>query len=493
MTRTPTDKPAGWLRKLALAASVLLPAMAGTAFSQQTLDAEVSMEAAVHTGAFTPFWQVSNRHGLASIDNYGYARAALSYKNQLTGNWRLEAEADLVAGLGTDRNFIVQQAYADVYFKWLGLSVGSKERSFEQLNPLLSSGGLVWSGNARPIPQVRLGAFDYVPICRRFAMKAEVSFGWFTDGAYLSQTANESESYVKGIKFHTKNFYMRIGDPLGHWVWEMGYRMDTQFGGTQYLTDGEKIVLGSGIKQYWQALIPQSGGEASYEGEQIAYAGNHMGSELLKLSYQWKGKRISAYMENYFDDFSGMGKLNGFDGLWGIEYHDSRQSHVEGIVFEYYQSTNQSGPLHGVDNDPLCLKTGGADDYYNNFIYPGWTHWGHSIGSPLAVSPMYNDDGTLSFKHNRVKAFHLGINGRIVKDFGYRLLMTHSRSWGTVFQPTIDVMRNFSFLAEAIYAPSKLEGWEFKASIAADFGDLYGDNAGLQLSVKKAMNILRRQ
>lgn len=478
--------------RLAATALAIIACLIPAKAQKQSLDAAVAIEAAGHIGDHTPLWQVSNRDGLPSLDNYGYVRAAIGYEHKLPRGWRLDMKADLVGGIGTDRNFIIQQAYADIYWKWLGLSIGSKERHFEQLDPRLSSGGLVWSGNARPIPQVRLGAFDYVQICRRFALKAEVAFGWFTDGDYLSETAGSGVSYVTGIKYHTKNFYMRIGDPTGHWLWEMGYRLETQFGGTQHLPDGSEVTIGSGWRQYWEALIPQSASESQYEGEKIAFSGNTLGSELLKLTYQWKGKSVSAYMENYFDDFSGMGKLNGFDGLWGVAYRNTQKAPITGVVMEYYQSTNQSGPLHGVDYDPLCLKTGGGDNYYNNFIYPGWTHWGHSIGTPLAASPMYNEDGTLDFHHNRVKALHLGIDGCITDEFDYRVLMTFSRSWGTVFRPSIDVMENFSLLAEVRYKPTKLQGWSFAASVGADISDIYGDNGGLQLCVKKEFNILKK-
>ena len=70
-------------------------------------------------------------------------------------------------------------------------------------------------------------------------------------------------------------------------------------------------------------------------------------------------------MENFYDDFSGMGKFNGWDGLWGIEYKKKDNQLISGLVLEYFQSTNQSGPMHGLD-DSEVKKTGGADDYYNN-------------------------------------------------------------------------------------------------------------------------------
>lgn len=467
------------------------------------LDAFVEMEGTGHIGENTPLWQVSNRHGLPSLNNFGYVRGGIDYKLKLPHHWRFDSKVDLVAGVGLDRPFIVQQAYADLSFHWLTLSVGSKERSFEQLNSYLSSGGLVWSGNARPIPQIRIGAFDYVQFFRRFGLKGELSFGWFTDDDYQYDRQKETDDialrenyWTSDIKYHSKNFYMRIGDPDKHWIWEMGYRLDTQFGGVQHAQylNGEKpdIVLGTGWKQYWQALIPQKGDSSQPEGSQIAFAGNMLGSELLKLNYQWKGKKVSIYMENYFDDFSGMGKLNQFDGLWGFEYKNKNSDYLDNLVVEYYQSTCQSGPLHGEDNGVLCGKTGGGDNYYNNFSYPGWTHWGRSIGTPLVASPMYNDNGILYFKYTRVKAFHIGVSGKLSDELRYRFMMSFNKTWGTVFRPLIEPLENFSAMAEFIYTPQKLDNWQFTASLAGDAGEIYGDNLGLRINVRKVFNVIRK-
>lgn len=493
-------------RYLVFPVSMFCCLLAGTQLFAQnhSLDAFVEMEGSGHIGENTPLWQFSNRNGLPSLDNYGYVRGGLDYHLNMPKNWRLDSKVDLVVGAGLDRYFIVQQAYADLSFHWLTLSVGSKERSFEQLNPSLSSGGLVWSGNARPIPQIRLGAFDYVQFCRRFAMKAEVSYGWFTDNSYQEERIKETDNIAlrsnymtKDIKYHNKNFYMRIGDPAKNWIWEMGYRLDTQFGGVQYweYENGDKVqkVLGTGWKQYWQALIPQRGDSSQPEGEQIAYAGNMLGSELLKLTYQWKDKSVAVYMENYFDDFSAMGKLNMFDGLWGFEYRNRQSDYIDNIVFEYYQSTYQSGPLHGVDNGVLCEKTGGGDNYYNNFSYPGWSHWGRSIGTPLVASPIYNDNGILYFKYTRVKAVHIGVSGSITDELKYRFKMSFNKTWGTVFYPTVEPLENFSAFAELVYSPRKLDNWRFTASVAGDAGGIYGDNLGLQINVRKEFNIIRKK
>lgn len=91
--------------------------------------------------------------------------------------------------------------------------------------------------------------------------------------------------------------------------------LDVQFGG--YKSAGTDAGdLGNSWKDYFKVFIPTHGDDSSPEGEQIAYQGNFMGSEHIRMTYRHNDFSISAYMENYYDDFSGMGKLNGFDGLW---------------------------------------------------------------------------------------------------------------------------------------------------------------------------------
>lgn len=258
--------------------------------------------------------------------------------------------------------------------------------------------------------------------------------------------------------------------------------LDNQFGG--YKVGGsDEGDLGNGWKDYIHALIPQGGGDDA-EGDKSWYQGNYMGSEHFRLTYNCKETSFSIYLENYYDDFSGMGKLNGLDGLWGIEYKSPKTQAINGIILEYYQTTNQSGPLHGLDNS-IIKKTGGADDYYNNGWYPGWTHWGMSIGNPLITSPIYNKNGNLAFQYNRVKAIHLGWSGNITSEWIYRAKLSFNRTWGTPYKPIPEILENFSTFAEFKYIPSKWQGWSFTGSVAFDIGDIYGDNLGFQLKIHK--------
>ena len=454
--------------------------------AQNKLESFAEYGATVHTGDNNPLWQVSNVHGMSSLKNNTYLRGGVFYKDTVR-NWTFDTGVDLAVGAGMSTICYLQQAYADVRYKWFGIWAGSRELPSEMLNQSLSSGGLSWSGNAHPIPQIAIGVFDYVHLAPKVQFKIKLSFGWLTDGRYQQRNFKQIDAfstYVKKVKYHHKSFFFLFGDDVkGNWLFEMGLNLEDQFGGYNY-KGPYRGNLGNGWKNYWKALIPQRGGEDAPLGDQLQYQGNLLGSEHLRLTYQNKKMALSAYYENYFDDFSGMGKLNGWDGLYGLEYKSKNPAVISGIVLEYYRSMHQSGPLHGENFSPAEL-TWGADDYYNNYAYPGWSHWGMGMGTPLNPSPIFNKNGALCFLYNRVKAIHLGWNGTITPEWTYRAKLSFNRSWGTPFKPLLDVAENFSAFAEFSYIPRRIKGWSFIGSIAGDVGDIYGDNLGIQVKVKK--------
>lgn len=116
-------------------------------------------------GAYAPMWLTANRQGLSSVNTeYGYLRAGIAHTMSLNRHFCFSAGVDLATAYNFTSSFIIQQAYADLSYHWLNLSIGSKERLPELKNPKLSSGGMVESNNARPIPQVRLEVPEYVAI-----------------------------------------------------------------------------------------------------------------------------------------------------------------------------------------------------------------------------------------------------------------------------------------------------------------------------------------
>lgn len=97
-----------------------------------------------------------------------------------------------------------------------GNFAGSREKGAPLLNNALSSGDMTWSGNARPIPQIMIGIPEYLYVLPRFAIKGEISYGWFTDNKYQERKVGAGHWYTKDIKYHHKEGFVRVGVPNGN-------------------------------------------------------------------------------------------------------------------------------------------------------------------------------------------------------------------------------------------------------------------------------------
>ena len=68
---------------------------------------------------------------------------------------------------------------------------------------------MTWSGNARPIPQIAIGIFDYVRIAPKVQLKAELSYGWFTDTKYQEKhVGDEHHIHEKSNIIIRVSFYV---------------------------------------------------------------------------------------------------------------------------------------------------------------------------------------------------------------------------------------------------------------------------------------------
>ena len=113
------------------------------------------------------------------------------------------------------------------------------------------------------------------------------------------------------------------------------------------------------------------------------------------------------------------------------------------------------------------------------------------MGSPLLISPEYNQDGSLRFKNNRVQAWHLGMEGELNNCFSYRLKYTHLQSWGTHQVPFRDKKKTNSGIVEVRYINPNWYGLELKAAFEADKGDNFGNALGGSLTVTNKGNLNR--
>ena len=125
------------------------------------------------------------------------------------------------------------------------------------------------------------------------------------------------------------------------------------------------------------------------------------------------------------------------------------------------------------------------DNYYNHYIYGGWQHQGMGMGNPLLPGPAYNADHSISFRSNRVRAHHLGISGQPSPEWGYRMLISFARHWGTYDIPLDQQRKQFSSLYEATYTPKWAKGWSASAALGLDRGNYLGNSTGGMLTIRK--------
>ena len=113
--------------KTLLLAILAVPAAAQQ--PEQTLTYRAEAAVTVSDGDYAPLWLTANRYGMTSNESKNaYLRAGIAWNKTLKHDWRIAAGLDLAGGKNLTSNFWIQQAYADISWKKLTLSLGSKER-----------------------------------------------------------------------------------------------------------------------------------------------------------------------------------------------------------------------------------------------------------------------------------------------------------------------------------------------------------------------------
>jgi hypothetical protein len=452
-------------------------------------------------GDNAPFWFTNNRYGLGTTqNNSGLARVAMwrTVETDSLWFWRMGYGVDLASPINDENSyFCVQQAYADIEWRMLRLSLGQKERPSELKNPYLSTGGLTLGMNARPLPQVRFELPDFwaIPGTRGiFSFKGHVAYGWYTDGAWQRKfNAGTSNIYTSGSMFHSKALLIRLGNrELFPLEVAGGLEMACQFGGTGWnilpyvgTTLLQDVDLGG---NFLTAFVP-GGGDVNDENFTNA-AGNHIGSWHLRMDWKEEKWNIGIYMEHLFEDHSQMFMQYGFwkDMLLGVEANLPKNPFLSTIVYEYNHTMDQSGTIYHDATAEIPVQVSARDDYYNNHIYGAWQMGGFVMGNPLILSPVYNPyfnkRGSLTIQHNRLAVHHIGLAGNPSDEWAWRTLYTHQVSYGSYNMPLLNPQSSNYLLLEATYSPRWCRGLSFSSSYGHNIGDLIGNSYGAMLSVR---------
>ena len=489
---------------------ILLLSAAGTATAETTVDYRGSVMVNASTGDYAPYmigsWNYGRVTGANGIWHNGEATKALDMDRRFSWGAGLEymlgygSAADYnrwnssTQSMGTVSNrqssFRLQQIYAELKYRAVFLTLGMKNSHSAMVDDRLSSGDLVRSNNARPIPALSAGFLDFqnIPFTNGWAqINGEISYGKMADNGYRKDTYNYYNDLISLGLWYTYKYVHFRSKPTEPLVVTLGMQTAGEFGGsTAYYKRGElteEVKRGFKVKDVFDMLLPREGSGEGY------YKGNSLGSWDLKAAYRFRNdSRLTAYFQGLFEDGSGIGRQNGWDGLYGLQYDFKRRGIVSSVLVEYIDFTNQSGPIHFATSDnngtSITTEVTGGDNYYNNDVYGPYSNFGMGIGSAFPVSPLYNSDGQLMFLHNRCRGFHAAVLGHLPLRWEYRAMVSYQKAGGWGRKPGLHRLESTSAMVEASWQPSEaIPALHLKAQVAFDAGKLRGNNFGAMATV----------
>jgi len=443
-----------------------------------TIKYDVSILGVISTGSYSPFWLQSKSYGkIASAPNSADLLLGISKDFNPSSNlfdYGFKTSF-LVQTFDNKTNTYFNEYYAKARFLVFDLIIGAREENLGNQDSTLSCGGLLFSHNSRPMPKIVLGIehFTPIPFTKGFAeIRGALVHGWFTDNLYDQH-----------VLLHHKYAYLKLGGKLPVHV-QYGLDHVAQWGGN-IPGDGQQPA---GLNDFIDIFLGRSGGKDALRTDQINALGNHIISQSMKLDIDLTNFKISGYWQDVSEDGpirEIWNTINLPDGLWGVSIRNKNFPFIKAILYEYLNTTDQSGPYH--DKDGLIY--GGADNYFNNGVYRnGWSYYSRTIGTPFITSPIYNKNGEIDILNNRVQVHHFGIEGEI-EGFQYKELTSISKNYGTYSSPYPEMLKNTSIMLQVNKQFPKLSNIEFGCSVAADFGTLFGNSVGCQFSIRKTGNL----
>jgi hypothetical protein len=154
------------------------------ASAQYPINYDVAFFTNAGSGDFAPYYIASNQHGIITQKSDALLRLNAWQPMDTTKRFSCGFGLDLLGGYTADATYQrynkatesfythdeaparawIQQLYGEIKYRSVFLTLGLKQHQSAMLNNQLTSGDLIESGNARPIPELRAGFIDFVDI-----------------------------------------------------------------------------------------------------------------------------------------------------------------------------------------------------------------------------------------------------------------------------------------------------------------------------------------
>ncbi|MEI8084754.1 MAG: hypothetical protein WCG93_00930 [Paludibacter sp.] len=434
-----------------------------------TIKYDLSALGVVSSGAYSPFWINSKQYGKISDQPFGTDVMVGMNKDFSSKKSLFDYGFKADALLQTDNNqskVYFHELYAKARLSVFDLVVGAREEHLGNQDSTLSCGGFLFSQNSRPMPKISIGIehFTAVPFTNGFLeIKGALTHGWFTDN-----------NNAQNVFLHHKYGFFRLG---GRHLFHFQYGLDhvAQWGG--YIPGlGQQPTS---FHDFKTIFLGGSGGSDALVTDQINALGNHILSQSMKFELKVSEFAMNLFWQNISEDGPikiMWNSMNRYDGLVGFSIRNKNFPIVKGILYEFLNTQNQSGPFHDQDG----IVYGGTDSYFANGVYTqGWSYFSRTIGTPFIFNK-YNDKYIQT--NNRVQVHHFGIEGEL-SGYQYKAMSSFSKNYGTYSEP-INI-ENTSVMLEVKKHFQKLSNIELGFTVGADFGKLYGNTVGVLFSIRK--------
>lgn len=323
----------------------------------------------------------------SSYNNYGQEPSEIDVtyngrfkKNQTNYYFSIISSKDKI---GFSESFIKSKIFNNTYLK-----IGKYYRDFSlYLNDQLSSGSILISKNAEPMPKIGL-------ISSYTFKKNNVDLYFGISHANFKK----NENYNKAPMLHEKFIYLNHRKNRNEF--NIGMVHEAMWGGSTEDYGNFPDSFDDFLKIFISADGPLLDGEPHPNA-----LGNHLGIWDFSYIRKQNGKKLKIYYQHLFEDTSGLRFGNRTDGLWGLEFYNYIKN--TNILFEFLNTINQ-------DRDPPYVN----ESYYNHGEYKeGWSYNGYVLGNPFINAGQYSDI-------NPSQVLHFGFTNNDKSKYNCELLLS---------------------------------------------------------------------
>ncbi len=453
-----------------------------------TKDSLVQTNAQVHLSLSdvgqTPFWLRSLHYGQIQNQSPGIGASLYikkSYSTKKKYDFSYGFEANVWAGKKSDLFF--SEAFLGAKRSKWELWIGMKKEIYGIGDSTMSSGFYAWSGNALPMPKIKLATREYLPLFHNFmGVHMTFSHGWL-----------DNMGALQGGLLHQKSLYMRLGKPRSK---------INLYGGLNHQVSwaGEKKIYETGpgaINQYPNNLSTYFYVITALKNRSIVpldpltsmndldnQFGNHLGSIDVAMRIRLKSGNLLFYKQTSYETGQVFSLVTADDGLNGISYTRNKTSLLDHATFEFLYTGNQGSYISWIGKLFNVVDTHYGEivpPFYNGGRSTGWTYSTNEIGTPLLMvdaKTFLNKGDTFTF--NAVKSFYIGLKGHLGHEFTYQIRASSS-NYSYLTPKKGPELKQFSSSFTLIH-PIKNRQATWSAALGYDQGDMLPGNVGLLIN-----------